>query len=107
NFRSRAYADADASARRSTAASHAGARSRLTRVQGARASLSTSGVKMRMAMEVPRNQGRKSGKHQKAPPEGWPAPGRLLPLALSAIILLGIGPARQALAWGRMGHRAS
>ena len=58
-------------------------------------------------MEVPRNQGRKSGKHQKAPPEGWPAPGRLLPLALSAIILLGIGPARQALAWGRMGHRAS
>ena len=64
-------------------------------------------MRMAMGMEVPRNQGRKSGKHQNAPPEGWPAPGRLLPLALSAIILLGIGPARQALAWGRMGHRAS
>ena len=64
-------------------------------------------MRMAMGMEVPRNQGRKSGKHQKAPPEGWPAPGRLLPLALGAIILLGIGPARQALAWGRMGHRAS
>ena len=55
-------------------------------------------MRMAMGMEVLQNQGRKSGKHQKASPEGWPALGRLLPLALIAIILLGIGPARQALA---------
>jgi len=66
---------------------------------------------MRMAMktevEVLRNQARKSGKDRKATPAGWPALGRLLPPALIAIIVLGIGPARQALAWGRMAHRAS
>ncbi len=64
---------------------------------------------MRMAIgeEMPRNQGRKSGRQRQAPPERWPAPGRLLPLALIAAIVLGIGPARQALAWGRMAHRAS
>ena len=50
-------------------------------------------MRMAMGMEVLRNQGRKSGKHQKASPEGWPALGRLLPLALIAIILLGA-------AWG-------
>ena len=58
---------------------------------------------MAMGIEVPRNQGRKSGKHQKASPERWPALGDLLPDRAIAIILLGIGPARQALAraaWG-------
>ena len=41
-------------------------------------------MRMAMGMEVLQNQGRKSGKHQKASPEGWPALGRLLPLALIA-----------------------
>jgi len=62
---------------------------------------------MAMVLKVLENQARKSGKQRKASPEGGAAPDRLLPLALLAIILLGIGPARQALAWGRMAHRAS
>ena len=64
---------------------------------------------MRRAMgrEVPRNQARQSGKRQQASPEGWSAPGRLLVLALCVVTLVGIGPAREALAWGRMAHRAA
>jgi nuclease S1 len=62
---------------------------------------------MRRAVEALQNQCRSRSKHQKALPQGWPGLGRLLALALIAIILLGIGPARHALAWGRMAHRAS
>ncbi len=64
-------------------------------------------MRMAMGMEVPRKQRRKCGKPGKASPEGWPALVHLPPVALIAVLVLGIGPARQALAWGRMAHRAS
>lgn len=56
---------------------------------------------------VLRNQERKSGKDQEALPERRPALVRFRTLAIIGIITLVIGPARQALAWGRMAHRAS
>jgi hypothetical protein len=58
-------------------------------------------------MELLQDQGRKSEKPQRPTPQGGPEQGRPLALVVIAIILLGIGPARQALAWGRMAHRAS
>ncbi len=58
-------------------------------------------------VEAWRNEGRSGRASRRALSRKWPALGRLLALSFTAGALLGIGPARQALAWGRMAHRAS
>jgi hypothetical protein len=58
-------------------------------------------------IEARQSQRATGDKHLKVLSQKWAVLVRLLALGLSAIVLLGIGPARQALAWGRMAHRAS
>ncbi len=54
-----------------------------------------------------RKQGNQTAANHHGSASFWFAPGRRNTLALLAMVVLAVGPARQALAWGRMAHRAA